>query len=196
MMDAGRPLEHLEGRYLPQVRAVRPDHVQRVHGHRPLRSPAEATVAVGVLAVAVWAPEAGAVQGAAAPTATTDNVWLDAEGAPLPFQSDAEISHFLRTARVVSKRDIDVGINRAEKLLLEKDGTRAHAIFRVVDIEEKHFQLGPRLYLRFRDSYRNERAAHELARWIPGHSPAVRAHGQAALAARCRDGWSPRAPSP
>ena len=121
---------------------------------------------LGVLVVAAWAPEAGVAQGVAAPTETTDHVWLDAEGAPLPFQSDAEISDFLQTARVVSRSDIAVGINRAVKLLLEKDGTRAHAVFRVVDIEEKQFQLGPRFYVRFRDSYRNECAAHELARWL------------------------------
>jgi hypothetical protein len=121
---------------------------------------------LAVLGVVALVPTTGWAQGAAAPPETPEHIWLDEEGEPLPMQSDAEVSEFLRTARVVSKQGIDVGVNRAERLLLEKDGARAHAIFRVVDIEERQVQVGPRFYQRFRDSYLNECAAHDLARWL------------------------------
>jgi hypothetical protein len=130
---------------------------------------------LAVLGVAALVPPNAAAQRAGAPAEIPKHIWLDAEGEPLPIQNDADISEFLRTARVVSKQGIDVGVNRAEKLLLEKNGTRAHAIFRVVEIERKQARVGPRFYFRFRDSYLNECAAHELARWLGFHSvpPAV-----------------------
>ena len=42
VVDAGRPLEHLERRDLPDVPAVGRHHVQRVHGDRPRRTAAAA----------------------------------------------------------------------------------------------------------------------------------------------------------
>jgi hypothetical protein len=121
---------------------------------------------LAALGVATMASLAGAVQPEVAPTEVPGHVWLDAEGKPLPFQGDAEISEFLRKAQVVSREEIDVGVTGAEKLLLERDGTRAHAIFRIVDIERARAQVGPRFYRRFRDHYLHECAAHELARWL------------------------------
>jgi hypothetical protein len=94
------------------------------------------------------------------------HVWLDARGEPLPFQTDDEILEFLRTARVLSREEIETGITRPHRLLLEKDGTRAHAIFRHVNVERRTAQIGPRFYQRFRDSHAHECAAYALARWL------------------------------
>jgi hypothetical protein len=108
--------------------------------------------ALGVVTMASWV---GAAPPQAAPAEIPRHVWLDAEGEPLPFQ-----------ARVLSREETDVGVTGAEKVLLESDGTRAHAIFRVVDIERVRAQVGPHFYRRFRDFYLHECAAHELARWL------------------------------
>lgn len=74
---------------------------------------------------------------AAVATATTpcpaDSGWLDPDGQPLPFASHEQLEEFLRTANVVSSEDIGTGITLPKKLLLEKDGVRAHAIFKDVD---------------------------------------------------------------
>jgi len=106
-----------------------------------------------------------AAQAAAVPPETPSHVWLDAGGEPLPFQSDDEILEFLRTATVVSRERIPTGVNRPEQLLLEKDGTRAHAAFRVVDVKKRNVTYD-RFYFDLRDSYRHECAAYELARWL------------------------------
>jgi len=115
---------------------------------------------------AALAPRIGAVQGAPSPSETTQHVWLDAEGEPLPFESDAEILEFLRTAPVVSKETIPVGVNRPQQVVLEKDATRARAVFRAADLKQKDVRIGERFYFDFRDSYRHEPAAYELARWL------------------------------
>jgi hypothetical protein len=124
---------------------------------------------------AALAPRGGAAQGAASPSETTQHVWLDAEGDPLPFRSDAEILEFLRTATVVSKETIPVGVNKPQRVVLEKDGTRARAAFRAADLRQKDVRIGERFYFDFRDSYRHEPAAYELARWLGLHCvpPAV-----------------------
>jgi hypothetical protein len=121
-----------------------------------------------VLAVlgAALVPAEGAAQGQATLSETPPYVWLDAEGEPLPFQSDAEILEFLRTAAVVSRDRIPVGVNRPEQLLLEKNGARAHAAFRIADLRQRDVRMGARFYFDFRDSYRHECAAYELSRWL------------------------------
>ena len=93
-------------------------------------------------------------------------VWRGPEGARLPFRDDEEVLEFLRTARVVSSRSIRTGITQPQKLLLEKVGVRLHAIFRDVDIEETRVQVNGRREMFFRDSYRFEPAAYELARML------------------------------
>ena len=96
--------------------------------------------------------------------AATEHRWLDAKGNPLPFQDDASILEFLRTADVVSERDIGVGINQSKRLLLEKDGVRAHAIFREADRREDSARIKGKRYRLFADSYLFEPAAYELAK--------------------------------
>ncbi|MBW2264413.1 MAG: hypothetical protein JRG91_20805 [Deltaproteobacteria bacterium] len=92
-----------------------------------------------------------------------ERTWIGPDGQPLPFRSDAEAIVFLSKARVVSKTTIGVGVNRAQQVLLERGGVRAHAIFREVDIERDRTRVGPRFYFKFRDSYRHECAAYALA---------------------------------
>jgi hypothetical protein len=82
----------------------------------------------------------------------------------LPFKSDAEVLEFLRTAKVLSEKGIPTGVTAPHKLLLEKDGIRANAVFRRVDEQKTDmvFSSGNR-ELNFRDSYLFEPAAYELA---------------------------------
>jgi hypothetical protein len=89
--------------------------------------------------------------------------WTDAQGNPLPFGSEAELLDFLRTADVVSASRIGGGINNPRKLVLEKNGVRANAVFRDVS-EEKNSPTfgGGRNELFFKDSYIFEPAAYEL----------------------------------
>ena len=94
------------------------------------------------------------------------HIWLDAKGHPLPFQGNAEIEDYLRNARVVSREEIGTGINRLDKLLLERDGVDAHAIFRDVDVEMERTRIGERYYMRFRDFYAGECAAYALAQLL------------------------------
>ncbi len=91
------------------------------------------------------------------------NVYLGPDGEPLPFNNDEEIVDFLSTAEILERTRIDEGINRTWKLLMEKDGVRAHAIFREVDITEKNKRVGPIFFLFFRDSYIFDCAAYEMA---------------------------------
>jgi hypothetical protein len=97
-----------------------------------------------------------------APVAATR--WTDPDGKPLPFGSDAELLEFLRTAEVRSKERLSGGVTFPTKVLLEKDGVRAHAIFRDVDEERSTPTFGAgRDDLFFRDKYVFEPAAYELA---------------------------------
>jgi hypothetical protein len=127
-----------------------------------------------VCAVAVLVPPLTAAQ---TPVATeAPHVWLGPDGAPLPFQNDDEVLEFLRTAEVVSRRTLTEGINREQKLLLEGNGVRAHAVFRTVDRELRRTRRPDgRYYVRWVDHYAGECAAYELAlrlglRFVP---PAV-----------------------
>ncbi|MGH9792999.1 MAG: metallophosphoesterase [Candidatus Acidiferrales bacterium] len=90
--------------------------------------------------------------------------WMGPEGEPLPFKNASEAEEFLRTAEVVSVRDVGSGITRPKKVLLEKEGVRMHAIFRKVneDTEEARLATGRKIR-NFRDSYVFEIAAYELA---------------------------------
>ncbi|HVR29647.1 MAG TPA: hypothetical protein VMS86_08930, partial [Thermoanaerobaculia bacterium] len=93
--------------------------------------------------------------------------WPGPEGEPLPFRGPEELEDFLRTAEIVSHETIDQGLNRPLKVVLERDGVRAHAVFRTVAVDERAKQ-GPegRFYRNFRDSYQFEPAAYELGRTL------------------------------
>lgn len=93
--------------------------------------------------------------------------WLGADGEPLPFDTDAELLDFLETAPVVKKKVLSSGSTQPWKLTLERDGIRANAIFRHVDINENE-----RSIRQFRDWYGFEVAAYEVDRLLGlGHVP-------------------------
>ena len=56
--------------------------------------------------------------------------WVGPDGQPLNFQTAEEVEEFLKTARIVSKERIGGKEDKPFKVLLEKDGVRAHAVFR------------------------------------------------------------------
>lgn len=102
---------------------------------------------------------------AAAPVAAMR--WTDPDGKPLPFQSEDELLEFLRTAEVKSEKELSGGITFPIKMLLEKDGIRAYAVFRDVHEEKTAatFSRGKEDFF-FRDNYVFEPAAYELARLL------------------------------
>ena len=93
--------------------------------------------------------------------------WLDPDGKPLPFQSYVEVEEFLRTAEIVSRERVDEGLNRFQRVLLEKDGIRMHAIFRDVHVERSQMPLSDgKISFFFRDDAIFECAAYELAKLL------------------------------
>lgn len=110
-----------------------------------------------------------------APVTLAQTKWLDVNGDSLPFADDPAVLAFLRTAPVVAETDIGVGVNRSQKLTLEKDGLRVHGIFREVDLRRRNHRVGSRYFFQFADSYLFECAAYELATMLglDGVPPAV-----------------------
>ncbi len=92
-------------------------------------------------------------------------VWLGPDLSPLPFSED-EILEALRTGTILEREWVDIGINGIDRLLIEKDGVRLRAGFRVVDVRQREARVGGELYLLFRDDYRSEYAAYQLARLL------------------------------
>ena len=97
-------------------------------------------------------------------------VWLDIHGDPLPFQSDAEIEDFLRTAEVTDSTIVSEGITMPRSVVLARDGVSAHAIFKDVDVErhkvtERTCGRG-HFYLDWRDSHIYDNAAYVIDRLL------------------------------
>ena len=93
--------------------------------------------------------------------------WLGPDGVALPFVDDGEALEFLRTATVISAKQLGKGINRPYKLLLEQDGVRAHAVFRRVDAHQPSYRPpGSTHVSSFRDSCFFEPAAYKLGRLL------------------------------
>ncbi len=105
---------------------------------------------------------------------------LDADGRPLSLTSKDEILELLRTGRVTWHRGIGRGINENYQLLLEKDGLRVHAAYRVVD-READLPVGSKVEMlreyggSVRDRAIYEAAAYEMSRILGIHRvpPAV-----------------------
>ena len=100
--------------------------------------------------------------------------WLDPDGRPLPFETDEQVLDFLSAAEFVWKEKMKAGTNKKKrKVLLERDGVRAHAIHRT-GYEVKHIAGGG-----FVDSYESEIAAYNLSRLLGLDSvpPVVRRKG-------------------
>jgi hypothetical protein len=99
-------------------------------------------------------------------SAEAPSAWVGPEGTLLPFQSTAETLDFLRTAEVVSWEPIGQGINDTRKVLLEKDGIQANAIFRDVHIAKDRVVIANRATFFFKDEALFELAAYELAQML------------------------------
>ena len=95
--------------------------------------------------------------------ASPERTFIGQNGNPLPFKNDAEVTEFLLNANVIDETTIGSGINRSQKVVLERDGVRAHAIFRETDQTERGIRVGGVFYRLFRDSYLFEPAAYQLA---------------------------------
>ena len=108
--------------------------------------------------------------------ASPERTFIGPDGEPLPFKNDAELMEFMLNARVVQETTIGSGINRSRKVMLEKDGVRANAIFREADRMQRDAHVGGISYRVFRDSFLFEPAAYQLALriGITNIPPAVR----------------------
>ncbi len=97
-------------------------------------------------------------------------VFLDADGRPLPFQSDEEIEEFLSTATVVSMKKIPVGVSDPRKMLLAGQSVRLHAVFKDIDLKERNRRdttAGKsKMYLMWRDWYGYDIAAYHVDRLL------------------------------
>ena len=105
-----------------------------------------------------------------APSRFDGYVFLDANGHPLPFQSDDEIEEFLRTAAVESKKRIPVGVSDPWKLLMAGSGIRLHAAFKHIDDKKRNIRdttAGKsKMYLMWRDWYGYDIAAYHVDRLL------------------------------
>lgn len=92
-----------------------------------------------------------------------DHVWIDKDGAPLPFDTLDDILGFLLTAEPIKSETIRTGVNRPEKVLLKKGDVEVYAIFRYQSMTEKPTRGGDRY---FRDCCKGEIAAFEINRLL------------------------------
>jgi hypothetical protein len=97
--------------------------------------------------------------------------FLDADGVPLPFQSDEEIEAYLASASVVSVKKIPVGVSNPKKVLLAGEALRLNAVFKDIEVEKRNVRdpgsAGRgKLYLVWRDSYTFDIAAYRLDRLL------------------------------
>ncbi len=92
--------------------------------------------------------------------------WLDPAGQPLPFTDHDGALDFLRSARVLSENVLNGGSTKPLKILLERNGVQAHAVFRQVDVRKSRVIVDGEVYINFHDSHIYECAAYELSRWL------------------------------
>lgn len=102
--------------------------------------------------------------------------WLGADGGTLPFADEEALLEFLQTAKIVDRETVGKGVSEAEKLLLEQDGVRAHALFHDIHEEKQRHRQSKKTFFNFRDSYLNNLAAYELGRLmeLPNLVPTAR----------------------
>ncbi len=115
-------------------------------------------LALAGFASAAEAQAAGLADGPASP----GRVWLGPDGNPLPFKTDEEVMEFMRTARVVSVREIGEGVTRPEVVMLEKEGIQMRARFQSHDERKDVARLRSRTEIGFRDTYLFNIAAYQL----------------------------------
>ncbi len=102
----------------------------------------------------------------AAAAGSTEGLWLGPDGQPLPFATEEQALAFLRSAKIVSQKELTGGVNRPLKVRLRQDGVEANAVFRIVDIQRKRARLDGKLFADFHDSYIYECAAWETSRLL------------------------------
>ncbi len=117
--------------------------------------------------------------GQAESSARVSRVYRGADGQPLPFDSAAEVVEFLSTAGVVSSSEVAEGSTKPKKVLLERNGVRAHAIFRSFERVQERIvdpDTGQTRFEAFKDSAKFEAAAYTLASLLglPFVPPTVR----------------------
>ena len=128
---------------------------------------ASRVTSVLVVAGLLVAAGGGASRGAPQPEPVEERTWAGRDGKPLPLAGDEEILAFLRAAEVVAIEGISVGVTEPRVVTLESGGVVARGAF------HDHHMTGERqrlvdgtLVMHFRDSYRNQPAAWEVARLL------------------------------
>jgi hypothetical protein len=127
-----------------------------------------AVILAGVALASMLAAQQSAGTAAPASPAKPGTRWTDPDGKPLPFASEEELIAFLATAEVKSEQALSGGVTFPRKILLEKDGVRADAIFRDINEDSSANPSfgGGRDAIFFRDSYIYEPAAYKLSRML------------------------------
>ncbi len=115
-------------------------------------------LALAGFASAAEAQAAGAEDG----PASLGRVWLGPDGNPLPFKTDEEVMEFMRTAKVVSVREIGEGVTKPEVVMLEKEGIQMRAHFQSHNEKQDVAQLSTGPEMGFRDTYLFNIAAYKL----------------------------------
>ena len=80
--------------------------------------------------------------------------------------SDAQKEDFLRTANVVERRAIGVGVNETERITLQASGTQHDTHWQTVNISKNEYPTASGTELFFRDRYQYNVAAYKLDRLI------------------------------
>lgn len=119
-----------------------------------------------VLFAVLVAALVGAVSAAAQSTLGEPVPWKNRAGEALPFQSDAEILEFLRTAEITAVEDLEVGITDPRRVEMVKDGITVRAALRDFDETFERMRFEFDFYLELRDSFRFDIAAYELAKFF------------------------------
>ncbi len=99
------------------------------------------------------------------PTEPPRMVWRGPGDSVLPFVTPADVSAFLRSAKVVKiDRKRLAGATKPQRLLIENGEVRARAVFRSLHREEENARWESGAFTEFlRDSWKSEIAAYELS---------------------------------
>ena len=100
-------------------------------------------------------------------TPLPQRIWIDANGDPLPFYNEDQVMEFLRTAEIVERKSLPVGVTDPIRMKLRKDGIEVHAVFRYVDTVYDSVRMEDgRLRVNFKDSCHFEPAAYEISKLL------------------------------
>ncbi|MBM3812457.1 MAG: hypothetical protein FJW20_12580 [Acidimicrobiia bacterium] len=91
---------------------------------------------------------------------------LAALHAQVPPPTDAEMENFLRTAKVVSAKSLNVGITNSQRLTLEAPERKHDAHFQTIDEYKASFQTAIGTEINFRDSWKYNVAGYKLDRLL------------------------------